>query len=117
MRYQEGKVQDRVQRSNSDQGPLRSKRGLAEPVRAKPPSAEGQIPTGAQANLNPGQSDTFGVLRRELHNLEQTIDSLYHVTLSAPGDPAWEHVRQLVICLDATAELMRQTLDSAKAEK
>ena len=68
-------------------------------------------------NLNPGQKAALELLQRELNNLEQTIDDLYHMTLSVPATPAWEHVRQLVTCLDATTEVMQQTLDLVKEEK
>jgi hypothetical protein len=51
-------------------------------------------------------------LRKQLHNLEDTIGDLHRLTRSAPSDPAWDQVRDAVSCLDSIADVMRQAMDS-----
>ena len=51
-------------------------------------------------------------LRIQLHSLEDTIDDLRRLTLSAPGEQAWDQARDSVGCLDAIAVALRHALDS-----
>jgi hypothetical protein len=52
------------------------------------------------------------VIRKQLGHLEETIVDLHQETLSAPRDPAWDQVRDVVSCLDSIADVIRQALDS-----
>jgi hypothetical protein len=51
-------------------------------------------------------------IRNQLENLEETIGSLHRLSLATPRDAKWNEVRDVVICLDSIADVMRQALDS-----
>ena len=62
--------------------------------------------------MKPAQLAALGALRNQLHNLEETIGDLHHLTLSDVRPQSWDHVHELVTCLDSVADAIRQALDS-----
>jgi len=51
-------------------------------------------------------------LNKCLDNLDETVGRFHFLTVSAPSDEKWDEVRNVVICLDSIADVMRQALDA-----
>lgn len=64
-----------------------------------------------------GTHAAFAAIRKQQHNLEETVASLLELTLSQPVGDLRERLLEEVSCLDSIGDLIRQALDSVVPER
>ncbi len=51
-------------------------------------------------------------IRNQLANIEETIETIHALMISAPQEAGWDKVRDAVNCLASTVDEMQEALDS-----